>query len=824
VTSNDPGRPQAVIDGLLAEPELRNRFMVEESSDILAIHEANGTLRWISAAVERVLGWTPDQRLSLDLDLIHGDDMTAIGAVRQELAQGKASGTARIRLKHVDGSFRWADSTARAVRAEDGSIQALVVITRDVHDQVTAERSLAEAEQRYRLIAENAGDVVFLTTDQGEISWISPSATDLLGWAPAEIEGRLARSLVHPDDLDEVVAGMSAIRSGAAQATGRSRVLTADGAYRWFSWLQRGVSQASGAEALHVTTMRDAQVEVKAEEALASSLAFYRLLAENGSDVVVLLGSGGVIDWVSPSATRTFGWDPDRLVGTQDVDFIHPDDLERFADEAARQEDMNVAATLTLRLRCGDGRYLWIEAAWQVTGEDGRRHARVVRLRDIDAEVRANEELARSEEKFRLMAENASDVVLLLREEAVEWISPSLQDALGWAPAEWIGGTAIDFVHPDDMALQVGIQDRLIRGEPVLYRLRIRAKDGTFRWCEVHARSYGDANTAHAGIVASFRIIDTEVGAQEALSRSEELFRTAMDSAPTGMAVIDLDRRFLEVNPALCLMLGRDEGWLLQHRMADVIDPEDDALDLRMRASVLSGHQPSLTHEKRMIRGDGSMLWVEHSIGLLRDDEGIPRGYVSQFVNVTEAREAREELRFMATHDPMTRLINRPELLTRMDRLLSHSPRTGTQMATLFIDLDNLKRINDTYGHSVGDDVIVAVSERLREQVRSGDLVARLGGDEFVVLLPAIHTIADAERIAGKLLAAVGEPLAIESHTLTVTASIGVALASSGDDPDRILEFADRALYRAKRNGRARTVSYDSRLFGVPEPHGPAHG
>jgi diguanylate cyclase (GGDEF)-like protein len=143
----------------------------------------------------------------------------------------------------------------------------------------------------------------------------------------------------------------------------------------------------------------------------------------------------------------------------------------------------------------------------------------------------------------------------------------------------------------------------------------------------------------------------------------------------------------------------------------------------------------------------------------------------------------------MATRDPMTRLINRPELLTRVDRLLSHSPRTGTQMATLFIDLDNLKRINDTYGHSVGDDVIVAVSERLREQVRSGDLVARLGGDEFVVLLPAIHTIADAERIAGKLLAAVGEPLAVESHTLTVTASIGVALASSGDDPDRILEF-----------------------------------
>jgi diguanylate cyclase (GGDEF)-like protein len=156
--------------------------------------------------------------------------------------------------------------------------------------------------------------------------------------------------------------------------------------------------------------------------------------------------------------------------------------------------------------------------------------------------------------------------------------------------------------------------------------------------------------------------------------------------------------------------------------------------------------------------------------------------------------------------------VNRPELLTQMDRLLSHSPRTGTQMGALFIDLDDLKAINDTYGHGVGDAVIVQVAERLRDQVRSGDLVARLSGDEFVVLLPAIHTIEDAERITEKMHAAVAEPMIIESTTVRVTVSIGVALATVGDRAERILELADRALYQAKRSGKARTVSVNAAL------------
>ena len=183
-----------------------------------------------------------------------------------------------------------------------------------------------------------------------------------------------------------------------------------------------------------------------------------------------------------------------------------------------------------------------------------------------------------------------------------------------------------------------------------------------------------------------------------------------------------------------------------------------------------------------------------------------PTAFVCQFNDVTEPRRARHQLQFLATHDVLTELVNRRELVSTVTTLLDNEPRTGRNVALLFIDLDGLKQINDTFGHAVGDDVIVGVARRIRDEVRESDTVARFGGDEFVVVLPRIHTVEDAERLAEKIQTAVAAPLMIDGVGVHVSLSIGIAVATPGEDADEALRRADAALYRAKRSGRARTV------------------
>jgi diguanylate cyclase (GGDEF)-like protein len=171
--------------------------------------------------------------------------------------------------------------------------------------------------------------------------------------------------------------------------------------------------------------------------------------------------------------------------------------------------------------------------------------------------------------------------------------------------------------------------------------------------------------------------------------------------------------------------------------------------------------------------------------------------------------EEQARLGFLALHDPLTGLPNRALFTEQLTRALDPSDRLHTQVAVLYLDIDHFKSVNDLAGHSVGDQLLIAVATRLQQLVRPGDTAARLGGDEFVILCEGLRGgNAGASALAHRIGSAMAEPLDIEGRRLMATASIGVAVASPGDDPGIVLSHADGAMYLAKQRGRARYELY----------------
>ena len=212
--------------------------------------------------------------------------------------------------------------------------------------------------------------------------------------------------------------------------------------------------------------------------------------------------------------------------------------------------------------------------------------------------------------------------------------------------------------------------------------------------------------------------------------------------------------------------------------------------------------------------------------------DGCQAAYIAVFVrDITDRRALEEVMRFQAYHDPMTKLPNRRWLEEHLTELVALAKRRLTPMTVMFFDLDGMKRVNDTYGHGTGDELLKEVSRRLEGAVRSSDLllyrggelaeivVSRIGGDEFVLVLPSLTKREDAEHVAGRLLSTISEPFLIDGHSISVSASIGIAyVEESAVAAEELIYQADQAMYLAKYCGRGRWCFADELLTKTARP------
>jgi diguanylate cyclase (GGDEF)-like protein/PAS domain S-box-containing protein len=325
-------------------------------------------------------------------------------------------------------------------------------------------------------------------------------------------------------------------------------------------------------------------------------------------------------------------------------------------------------------------------------------------------------------------------------------------------------------------------------------------KDGTLFPVQLVSDAVTDASGLPIGIVTCCVDISERKQAEEALRASEARYRTLFERNVAGVYRATAEGVILECNDALVRMLGwTSQQEVRSRKVADfyfrTADLERLMKDLRRLGSLAS-------HEVRLRRRDGSVAWVLASASLI-EEEGGPDVVEGTLIDVTDRKQAQQELEFQAHHDPLTGLPNRTLLEERLSLALGHAARGDSGVAVLYLDLDHLKTINDALGHDAGDALLRGFAERLTGCLRREDTVARIGGDEFVVLLPAVRTQSEAGKVAQKILEAVARRFRIHDREIYVTASAGIALfPQDGSDAAMLQKRADDALYRAKQLGR----------------------
>ena len=343
----------------------------------------------------------------------------------------------------------------------------------------------------------------------------------------------------------------------------------------------------------------------------------------------------------------------------------------------------------------------------------------------------------------------------------------------------------------------------------LVVQYRLVGANGQVRHChdsmtlEVNAK--GKA-TAVFGVAVD---VSERVQIEAALHEKELQFRTTMEAAQVGIFVLQ-EGRFRYVNPFMIKLFGYAEEELVnQQGLLDLIVTDQRAM-VREQIRQREAGEPGKPYEAMALRQDGSELPVM-IVGSPMTYEGRPAS-VGTLLDISARKDAERRARDLADFDPLTGLPNRRLLSDRFTQLVSSTERDGSGLALIFLDLDHFKRVNDSLGHSVGDELLCAVAKRLLTVVRTVDILARLGGDEFIIALPGIRASVAAE-VACRLIDVCAAPFVVGGHDLTITPSLGISLCPvDGRDFDTLLRNADAAMYKAKEAGRNAFRFYSSEM------------
>jgi len=398
-------------------------------------------------------------------------------------------------------------------------------------------------------------------------------------------------------------------------------------------------------------------------------------------------------------------------------------------------------------------------------------------------------------------------------------VDEAITTLLGWTADELLGHRSLEFIHPDDQERAVQSWMQMLsepdRPQPAV-RLRHRRSDGSWAWFEVtnHNR-LADQSDSH--VLAEMIDISEEMAAQEALQAREQVLHRLAEALPIGVFEVLADGRIAYTNERLHNILGVGSAASVEAQLASVAREDWPSVEAALDAALRSGIDADLeiqVYPSDEARTRRCLLRLRP----LTDRQGAVSGAVVCVEDVTASAQLRAELERRASHDLLTRLLNRASVLAALEGALASQRRGGT--AAIFVDLDDFKGVNDRLGHVAGDELLRTVADRLAITVRSGDPLGRVGGDEFLVVCSGVGGAAPALAVAERIAHALRQPVRLAGATLELRASVGVAYTRRRVRADVLVQRADAAMYASKRRAEGRPVVYSAALAyaGTTDP------
>ena len=546
---------------------------------------------------------------------------------------------------------------------------------------------------------------------------------------------------------------------------------------------------------------------------LDASEARYRVVTDSASDAIITIDEAGSILFVNQSAEQILGYKAHELLGEK-LDKLMPERmrrgyqtrLKRYMRAEKRKFSPQAVEVLAQHK---DGHEFLIEISFGEYNSDGERVFTAV-VRDITERKRAEETLRKSEE-YRNLFQLANDAIIIFEpeNEIVLNVNDYACKMYGFSREEFTGHSLKGIFRDDQDGKQqiAGLQNR---GAVESFESVHHQKDGTP--INILTSSSLIEFEGKPAVLSINRDVTSRVKANTALRESEYKLRSLIENMSEGLLHLDHADRIIFTNKRFCEMLGyREEELIGQNASQLLLDDEGRKVVEKTNQHRREGI--SENYELQLRTSQGKMIWSLVGAVPTHDAAGNIIGSMSVHTDITERKRAEEQLLHNALHDALTGLPNRALFLEHLRRAMGRSPRHKKTFAVLFLDFDGFKLINDSLGHSEGDNLLKLISRRLESLLRGDDVVARLGGDEFTVLLNELTDSKDALFVVERIQDIFKESFNLNGRKIFITVSIGVTLRDAKyKTPEEMLRDADIAMYRAKSSGKGRHETFNQAM------------